>query len=185
LDNATAEEFSPEQMQWFEAALRSDAADARVRTVVVGMHEALPDSLAENHSMAQSPSGVASGRRVYGDLLNLKNGAGKRVYVLASHSHYFMDGTFNTAYWREHGGVLPGWIIGTAGAVRYALPPGWEAANAAQTNVYGFLTGSVQADGSINFAFQRLEEKDVPAAVMSKYSPDFVHWCFAENSQAR
>jgi hypothetical protein len=25
---------------------------------------------------------------------------------------------------------------------------------------------------------------DVPAAITRRYTPDFVHWCFAENSQA-
>ena len=50
--------------------------------------------------------------------------AGKKVYVLSSHSHFYMSGVYDTPYWREHGGVLPGWIIGTTGAIRYALPPG-------------------------------------------------------------
>jgi hypothetical protein len=185
MDNATTNQFDQEQMQWFEAALRSDAASARVRTLVVGMHEALPESLSESHSMAQAPTGVTSGRRAYQDMLDFQKTTHKRVYILASHSHYFMDGIFNTPYWRENGGVLPGWIIGTAGAVRYALPVGWEtAAHAAATNVYGFLSGSVRADGSIDFAFEQLEEKDIPQAIVAKYSPEFVHWCFAENSQA-
>lgn len=185
LDNATADQFDAEQLRWFEAALRSDATDARVRTVVVGMHEALPDSLSEDHSMAQSSQGVVSGRRVYGDLLDFQK-KGKRVYVLASHSHYFMEGTYNTAYWREHGGVLSGWIIGTAGAVRYALPAGWVgAARYAETNVYGFMTGTVRANGSIDFRFHRLTEADIPAPVADEYTPAFVHWCFAENSQVR
>jgi hypothetical protein len=185
LDNATADQFDEPQMQWFEATLRSDSADTRVRTVVVGMHEALPESIAEEHSMAQSAQGVASGRRAYADLLTFAAGAHKRVYILASHSHYYMDGIFNTSYWRENGGVLPGWIIGTAGAVRYKLPAGAEsAANAAETDVYGFMTGAVAANGSIDFQFHRLEEKDVPPSVTMKYTPAFVHWCFAENSEA-
>ena len=63
--------------------------------------------------MNQSATGIESGRRVYNDLLKTQNEAHKRVYVLASHSHYFMDGIFNTDYWRANGGVLPGWIVGT------------------------------------------------------------------------
>jgi hypothetical protein len=186
LDNATVDQFDGEQMQWLESALKSDAADAKVRSVVVGMHEAMPGSLAENHSMAESsPQGVENGRRAYKDLLEFHNSAQKHVDILASHSHYFMAGIFNTGYWRENGGVLPGWIVGTAGAVRYALPPGWEAASAAETNVYGYMIGSVHADGSIGYAFHRLSEEDIPGSVTEKYTPAFVHWCFAENSEAR
>lgn len=186
MDNATTDQFDTEQMQWFEGALRSDAADARVRTVLVGMHEALPKSVAENHSMSESsPQAVANGLRAYKDLLGFHSRTRKHVYILASHSHYFMDGIFNTSYWRGNGGVLPGWIVGTAGAVRYALPPGWQGeARTAETNVYGFMTGGVHADGSIDFAFHLLSEKDIPASVVAKYTPAFVHWCFAENSQA-
>jgi hypothetical protein len=135
--------------------------------------------------MDESPTGIETGRRVYADLLNAQNDNGKRVYVLASHSHYFMDGIFNTEYWRAHGGVLPGWIIGTAGAERYALPEGAKDARAAETNVYGYLLATVSPQGEIQFDFRRLSEQDIPAAVMQRYTPDFVHWCFAENSSAR
>src|ERR1035441_2432147 len=75
--------------------------------LVVGMHEALPNSISQGHSMSDSSHAEASGRRAYGDLLKLQQATKKNVYVLASHSHYFMDGIFNTAYWRANGGVLP------------------------------------------------------------------------------
>jgi len=135
--------------------------------------------------MNESPAGTESGRHVYADLLEVQNEAHKHVYVLASHSHYFMDGVFNTEYWRTNGGVLPGWIVGTAGAVRYPLPKGSGAARAARTNVYGFLLGSVKPKGEIVFTFQPVNERDVPSAVVERYTPPFVHWCFAENSNAR
>ena len=184
LDNASNDQFDAEQIAWFEKTLRADSASSRIRTIVVGMHEALPESIAKNHSMNQSEGGIESGRRVYLDLVKAQDASHKRVYVLASHSHYFMDGIFNTDYWRVHGGVLPGWIIGTAGAVRYALPPDAKSARAAETDVYGFLTGTVHADGRINFVFQRLKETDIPSAVVGRYTPEFVHWCFVENSEA-
>jgi hypothetical protein len=184
LDNATGNEFDAGQIAWFEKTLAADSPNAAIRTFVIGMHEALPESISKGHSMNQSEGGTESGLRVYGDLLKLQNEKHKRVYVLASHSHYFMDGIFNTEYWRTHGGVLPGWIVGTAGATRYALPPDAPAAKAAQTNVYGFLAGTVHEDGRIDFDFQRLSETDVPAPVTARYTPEFVHWCFAENSQA-
>jgi hypothetical protein len=105
------------------------------------------------------------------------------VYVLASHSHFYMDGIFNTEAWRTHGGVLPGWIVGTAGAPRYTLPPNWKDAKAAETNVYGYLLGTVQPDGSVKFDFQRITESHVPVAIVARYKSEFVHWCFAENHE--
>lgn len=184
LDNATDSEFDNEQIAWVEKVLQSDSASAQIQTIVVGMHEALPDSISEGHSMAESANGVASGRRVYLDLWKAQNEAHKRVYTLQSHSHYFMENIFNTAYWRANGGVLPGWIVGTAGAVRYPLPPDWKDARVAETNVYGFLVGTVKAGGEIRFDYQKLAESDVPPAVVERYTQQFVHWCFAENSTA-
>jgi Calcineurin-like phosphoesterase len=185
LDNATDSEFDNEQVAWFEKVLQSDSANSQIQTIVVGMHEPLPDSISEGHSMAESANGVRSGRRVYVDLLNVENEDHKRVYTLQSHSHYFMENIFNTAYWRANGGILPGWIIGTAGAVRYPLPPDWKDAGAAETNVYGFLLGTVKAGGEIQFDYEKLDESKVPRTVVDRYTPQFVHWCFAENSSAR
>jgi Calcineurin-like phosphoesterase len=182
LDNAVNNEFDADQLKWFEKILARDASNPQTHTIVVGMHEALPDSIAANHAMDDSPAGIASGRRVYSDLLNAQNEAHKLVYVIASHQHFYMAGVFNTAYWREHGGILPGWIVGTAGAVRYALPPAKADAKATATNVYGFLLGTVQPGGEISFVFHQLNESDVPPAVVETYKPEFVHWCFAENS---
>jgi hypothetical protein len=185
LDNATPDQFDPGQLAWFQKVLKRDSADPSITTIVVGMHEALPESISEDHSMGVFPAGTESGRRLYGDLLQAQNGAHKRVYVLASHSHYYMDGIFNTEYWRTHGGVLPGWIIGTAGAVRYALPPNSKDARAAQTNVYGYLLATVQPSGEIHFDFEKLAESDLKAALDNRYQADFIHWCYAQNSQAQ
>ncbi|MGA8223312.1 MAG: hypothetical protein WB780_16815 [Candidatus Acidiferrales bacterium] len=185
LDNATDDQFDSAQMQWFEKVLQAASANPHIATIVLGMHEALPESISANHSMNQSAAGVESGRRVYADLLKAQDEAHKRVYVLSSHSHYFMDGIFNTDYWRAHGGVLSGWIVGTAGAVRYKLPDDHSGARIAQTNVYGFLLGTVKPDGEIHFQFQPVNEPDVPAKVVERYKPEFVHWCFDQNSQAK
>lgn len=184
LDNATPDQFDSEQIAWLEGVLRADTNNPQIRTIVAGMHEALPESISRDHSMNQSEDGTESGHRIYADLLKAQNEAHKRVYVLASHSHYFMDGIFNTDYWRHHGGILPGWIIGTAGAQRYALPKESSDARAAETNVYGFLLATVHPGGEIDFAFQRLKESDVPAEIVQRYTQAFVHWCFAENSVA-
>jgi len=183
LDNASNEQFDGTQLAWFESVLQKDTADATVKTIVVGMHKALSESISKGHSMNESPAGTDSGRRVYTDLLRAQNDRHKLVYVLESHSHYFMDGIFNTDYWRQNGGVLPGWIIGTAGAVRYALPPGTADAHGALANVYGSLLATVHPSGEINFEFEKLQESDIPASVRSRYGQDFVHWCFAQNTQ--
>src|SRR6202035_4659858 len=136
--------------------LQADSSRPEIRTIVLGMHEKLPESLSKDHSMNEFAEGAESGRRGYASLLKAQGEAHKRVYVLASHSHYFMDGIFNTDYWRQHGGVLPGWIVGTAGAQRYALPGDSGDARKAVTNVYGSLVGTVQRSGEINFEFAKL-----------------------------
>jgi hypothetical protein len=185
LDSATADQFDEAQVGWFERTLAKDLADPGITTIVTGMHKALPESISAGHSMNESPTGTESGRRVYADLLRAQNEAHKRVYVLASHSHYYMDGIFNTAYWKQNGGVLPGWIVGTAGAVRYPLPPNTSDAHGALVNTYGSLAGTVQPSGEINFQFEKIEENDVPETVVGRYGHEFVHWCFAENSRAK
>jgi hypothetical protein len=184
LDNASNDQFDSEQVSWLEGVLKRDLADPSVTTIVAGMHAALPDSLSSEHSMSNWAQGEASGRRVYADLLKAQT-AGKRVYVLASHSHFYMSGIYDSPYWRDHGGVLPGWIIGTTGAVRYALPPGAAQAKEAKTNTYGYLLASVGSDGAIRFDFLEIKEPDIPAPVVARYSPDFVHQCFVANIRAQ
>ena len=102
------------------------------------MHEALPGSKGLSHSMCDSPKGVASGREVYNLLWSLQQ-AGKKVYVLASHSHFVMDNVYRTAYWKDR--ELPGWIVGTAGAVRYRLPPEITVGKIAKTTSTGSCWG--------------------------------------------
>ncbi|HKD15835.1 MAG TPA: hypothetical protein VKE71_14975 [Candidatus Angelobacter sp.] len=181
LDNATPDQLDSEQMRWLEQVLARDSQDSAVKSVVVGMHEALPDSLAAGHSMSDFPVAERTGRQVYQDLLKLRDTAHKNVYVLASHSHFYMQGIFASDYLKEHGGVLPGWIVGTAGAVRYPLPPLANKAEAAKTNLYGYLLGTVAADGSIRFEFRQVKEQDIPASVAAQYTPEGLHYCLAEN----
>jgi hypothetical protein len=99
-----------------------------------------------------------------------------------------MEDVFNTPYWREHGGVLPGWIVGTAGAVRYALPGDATQAKFARTHVYGYLLATVNpSDGDasdpIQFTFMELSEKDVRPEVLRRYGPEFVHSCYEGNAR--
>ncbi len=185
LDNASPDQFDARQMKWIEAVLKRDEASASVRAVIVGMHEALPDSISKGHSMNQSLIGQESGRQVYTWLLDFKRRSLKPVYVLASHSHFYMEGIFNTEYWRTHGGVLPGWIVGTAGAERYLLPPNSNDAKSAKTHVYGYLLGTVDwsKDNPVHFDFRQLQETDVPAGVVSRLTRAVVHECWAGNAE--
>jgi hypothetical protein len=185
LDNATKDQFDVAQMKWIEAVLESDRKDDSIKTLVVGMHEALPESISANHSMNEYASGIATGRRVYAMLLKMQNDAHKTVYVLASHSHFFMDGIFNTPYWKANGGVLPGWIVGTAGAERYRLPAAASDAKAAKTDVYGYMMGTVnppgEPRGTIKFKFEEFTEHNIPENVVQRFTPGFVHECFVGN----
>ena len=183
LDNASIDQFDANQMAWFAGVLKADTGNPSIHTIVVGMHEALPDSISKSHSMSESAQGEATGRAIYQQLLAAQNNAHKNVYVLASHSHFFMEGIFNTDYWRTNGGVLPGWIVGTAGAVRYGLPPNAGDAKIARTNVYGYLLGTVHPGGAIDFSFHQLDEKDVPPEVVSRFGQPLLHDCFIANRQ--
>jgi hypothetical protein len=184
LDNATPDQFDAAQLAWFRDVLTSDENNSGVRTIVVGMHEALPESISSGHSMNQSPAGVESGRQVYGELLQARGAYHKRIYVLASHSHYYAENAFDTDYWRHHGGVLPVWIAGTAGAHRYVLPPAAQSGHHARADVYGYLLARVQPDGEIQFGFEEVKEPAVPRDVAARFTQPFVDWCFAANSDS-
>ena len=191
MDNSRNAGFEDAQLQWLEKVLQEDRRDSEVKAVVVGMHRALPNSLACGHSMNGDPSSSAednlkslqSGRRVYEDLWDFQNTTHKHAYVLASHSHFYMQGIFNSPYWNRHGGdnggsaneakekevsPLEGWLVGTAGAKRYRLPDNLADKTLAITYVYGYLLGSVQRDGKIEFKFEQVVEDDVPHAITNK-----------------
>ena len=181
LDNASHDQFSAAQIGWFQGVLKRAAANPAIKTVVVGMHAALPDSISAGHSMNEWAEGIESGRRVYQDLLAFRNDTHKNVYILASHSHFFMENVLNTDYILAHGGVLPGWIVGTAGAVRYRLPREAGRAKAAKTDVYGYLLGTVHADGTIDFSFREVTQKDVPQSVQQRLQAATIEQCFTGN----
>jgi hypothetical protein len=188
LDNASAEQFDPAQLQWLEGVLGRDRGDPGIRAVVVGMHQALPDSLVHGHGMDDELIEKSTGRQVYAQLLELH--AAKPVYVLASHSHFVMEGIYDTPYWREHGGVLPGWIVGTAGAVRYALPTdvALPQERLARTHVYGYLLATVQPSGvpgrePIQFQFREVTESAVPQEVRERFGEALIRQCYEQNVQ--
>jgi len=172
--------FDDTQESWIEARIDADMHDPAIKTIVVGGHAAFPHSISCDHSMNQTPAGERSGVMVYKKLLAAQT-AGKKVYLLASHSHFVQTNVFDTDYWRNNGGVLPGYIIGTAGAVRYRLPQG----TAGKTDVYGYFLATVSPDGSIQFDFHEIERTGIPPATETRYTTKFVDWCFAENRDMR
>jgi hypothetical protein len=180
LDNATKDEFDAGQVKWFEGVLLRAKKNQGIHSIVVGMHKALPDSLSAGHSMNESPQGTASGRKVYRDLLAFRQKSHKKVYVLASHSHFYMSDIYETDAWKAIG-VLPGWIVGTAGAVRYSLPDGADPARS-KTKVYGYLLATVHADGSIDFKFQELQPEDIHSRADQRFGADFVNFCIDKNT---
>ena len=183
LDNATSDQFSGEQMAWLRGVIAREAKNEAVRSIVVGMHEALPDSKSKSHAMDDFAQGTKSGGEVYDLLLQLRDQSHKNVYVLASHSHYFLDGAFETDALRAKGKPLPGWIVGTAGAVRYPLPSEVVPGPHAQTHVYGYLLGTVRQDGTIQFDFKKLTKADLTAA-NTGYAADAINDCFDNNPPA-
>jgi hypothetical protein len=197
LDNSTDDGFDDAQVQWFERVLAADRDDIAIKTVVVAMHRALPNSLACGHSMngdKDKPSikGTQSGRRAYLDLVNWRRDTNKHVYVLASHSHFFMQDLYDTKYWRnpQHGGVvLPGWIVGTAGAQRYMLPsdltPEMKVKTKAETNAWGYLLATVSPDGEITFDFVKLGLNDLPTETKNRYGDFAENFCYAGNKDTR
>jgi hypothetical protein len=179
LDNASNEQFDQAQLDWFDSVIQKDADDNAITTVVVGMHKALPWSVTCDHSMNESPEGIQSGEKVYRTLLALQK-KNRKVYVVASHSHYFMKDIFNTDHWRKEG-VLPGWIIGTAGAQRYPLPPTADVTKS-KTYTYGYLLARVYSDGTIDFAFTELKESEIPTEIKNRYTEPWIgEACFDGN----
>jgi hypothetical protein len=174
LDNADESGFSPAQLVWLARALAADAADDSVRAIVVGMHAALPYSTSRGHAMDASCAGLCTGQQAYDLLFRAQNLAGppekrKKVYVFASHSHYFLENVFDTP---EHRGqVLPGWIVGTAGAQQYV-----------DAIRYGYLRAVVGPDGSLATAFREVG-RETPPLVTGPGAAELTDFCFGQNKR--
>jgi hypothetical protein len=183
LDNASPEEFSEPQMRWLRSVLDHDMApNSGIRAIVAGMHEALPHSTSSDHAMDDWDVGIRTGELVYTWLYDAE-ASGKHVYILASHSHFYSPNIFNSPFWKQHSNhVVPGTIIGSAGAHRYKLPQFVD--KASRTNIYGYLQGTVRTDGSIEFVLHELSESDLVASKWPNAPLDAIHECFIHNSDA-
>jgi hypothetical protein len=172
LDNASPGSFSAAQIKWLEMVLSREKDE--VKTIVVGMHAALPSSQQRGHAMDASCQGLCSGQQVY-DLLyrkQIQKTGGKRVYVFASHSHLFVDNLFETD---EHKGqILTGWLVGTAGAVQYR--------EAGQPIQYGYALAAVHPDGTLDVRFREVKRDSPPLATGPGAEP-LTAFCFEQNQQ--
>ncbi len=174
LDNADAQAFTPGQITWLARVLAADAADPGVRTIVVGMHAALPNSTVREHAMDATCQGRCSGGQVYDMLFRAQNLSAppsqrKHVVTFASHMHTFAADVYATP---EHGGqVLPGWVIGTGGAEQYA-----------SEIHYGYLLAEVRADGSVGVEFREVT-RDTPPAADGPGATAATDYCFALNHE--
>jgi hypothetical protein len=181
LDNAGHDEFSEAQLKWLRAVLDRDLdPHSAIHTIVAGMHEALPHSTSSNHAMDDWEAGRRTGELVYTWFHDAES-AGKHVYIIASHSHYYSPNVFNTPYWRQHSpSIVPGWIIGGAGAHRYRLPK--IADRDARTDIYGYMRGKVHSDGTIEFTLHVLSEDDLKQSRWPDAPLGAIHECFVDNS---
>jgi hypothetical protein len=160
--------FSAEQLKWLAEILKADEANKSVKSIVVGMHAALPESVSKNHAMDKTCESFCNGKRAYA-LFEQAKAKGKQVLVLASHSHYVEPNAYNTPQHAGH--VLDGWIIGTAGAEQYRLDI-----------KYGYLLVEVKADGTLNASFQQLN-RDSPPLVTGTGSAEITDYCFDKNKK--
>ena len=181
LDNATHDEFTVAQIRWLRSVLDHDEAPhSGIRTIMAGMHEALPHSTGSEHAMDDWEIGTQTGEKVYRWFWDAQ-AMGLHVYLMASHSHYYSPDIFDTPFWKGHAtDVVPGWIIGAAGAHRYRLPK--DAKPGAKTHFYGYLRGTVHADGTISFALHVLSESDLVEAKWPTAPLDAIHECYIHNA---
>jgi hypothetical protein len=137
LDNATSV-FDQAQLAWAMKVITADETNPNIKLLLVRMRESLPDSYSLDHSMNQGSDQGASGRAVYRRLLEFHQKSGKPVHVFSSHSHYYLADVYNTQTWQNDGGVLPGTLIGTAGAQHYSVPPEVKSFTTWAENEYGY-----------------------------------------------
>jgi hypothetical protein len=180
MDNSDADEFTLDQLHWLRSVLDHDLLpNSGITTIVMAAHEALPHSTGVLHAMDDWAIGEQTGNIVYQWFYDAES-AGKHVYLIASHSHYYMPNIYRTIYWYQYSSrFVPGIIIGSAGAHRYPLPQGAD--DNSKTMIYGYLQGYVASDGSIDFKLHELSEQDLLNSKWPTAPADAIHECFVHN----
>jgi len=100
--------------------------------------------------------------------------------LLASHSHFYFGECFSTqttsASMAE---CCPAGSWAAPAPCDMRLPPKVNPGpGGAHQPCMAIFWLTVDADGGINFEFQNLDEASVPAAIVTRYKPEFVHWCW-------
>jgi hypothetical protein len=168
LDNADEQGFSAAQLRWLRRVLDHDAHDPAIHTIVVGMHAALPFSRSRDHAMDSTCQGQCSGQQAYDLLFRATQVSTAKVYVLASHAHYFQEDLFGDQ--PEHvGQVLPGWVLGTAGAVQ----------NSSDIR-YGYALVAVLPDGTLKLRFREVTA-DMPPVPPGEAGSALTAFCYSKN----
>jgi hypothetical protein len=181
LDNSNTDEFSNDQLTWLRGVLARDMApESGITTLIAGMHEALPHSTSSGHSMDDWYNGTESGELVYRWFLNAHK-AGKHVYLLASHSHFYSPNVYDTSFWQKEGTVLPGIIIGSAGAQRYVIPPTADQVHS-KTDIYAYLRATVHQDGKVDFSLEKIDADKILAVKWPNAPLSQVQWCIDHNT---
>jgi hypothetical protein len=184
LDNADST-FEEAQLSWAMKVIAADETDPQVKVLLVGMHESLPDSYSQDHSMNEGSDQGASGRVLYKRLLEFRQKSGKPVHVFSSHSHYYLADIYNTGAWQSNGGVLPGWLVGTAGAQHYSVPPEVKSFTTWAENQYGYAIVHVTpATGAVHVRFVPVKRQDLGAPLIAEFGKAAVDFCFARNWRA-
>jgi hypothetical protein len=184
LDNADST-FDQDQLAWALNRIAAAQSNKQVKILMVGMHESLPDSYTADHSMNQGGDKGESGRILYNRLLEFHQETGKPVHIFSSHSHYYLSNIYNTAALQSLGPVLPGWLVGTAGAQHYSVPPEVKSFTTWAENEYGYATVRVDPGaGSVSVKFVPIKRRDLDRNVNWKFGRSTVDFCFSENWSA-
>jgi hypothetical protein len=183
MDNADSL-FDGDQLAWATKVITADETKSDVKIVIVGMHESLPDSYTFDHSMNQGSDKGDSGRTLYQRLLDFRQKTGKPVHVFSSHSHYYLTNIYNTGTLQSKG-VLPGWLVGTAGAQHYSIPPEVKSFTTWAENEYGYAVVRVTPDtGTLNVRFVPVKRTDITSKLISDFGQSTVDFCFTQNWRA-
>jgi hypothetical protein len=76
--------------------------------------------------------------------------------------------------------VVPGVIIGSAGAHRYLLPT--TAAPGSKTHIYGYLQVTVHDDETMDFALKEITEAEMTKHKWTNAPQAAIHECYVGNS---